>query len=330
MKKSLSMLSAAVLAASCLSSTVAFAEGSADGTAAPVYFYMKMRPNDAIETDEYGTLYVKNPLEDSLTLTVDIYFKDSMKSAWSVSPKWNIAEISYENERYSTEDITISKVYNPLEDGNLAEYAYAEKDSNGNLTISRAEYDFSVNKKYGSQNFTVRSNDGKALVPYGDETDDYPLISFDITIDSKAGGNYELFFTDDEDNSTRCAMDASQNHMIYKFPDCPPDISGLNICVPKKNTGSLAEYNFGDINLDDVVDASDASLALVEYAATATGKESTLDEIPKINGDVNFDTVIDASDASDILRYYAYTSTTSGELKSLVDFFGREIPENLK
>ena len=163
--------------------------------------------------------------------------------------------------------------------------------------------------------------------------ENYPLVTFDFTIDADTPeGIYEIFFTKDEDNSTRCAMDAAHNNTIYKFPDLAPDVLGLTIKIGKDSTSIVepANYNFGDINLDDVVDASDASLALVEYAATATGKESTLDETPKINGDVNFDTVIDASDASDILRYYAYTSTTSEEAKDLVDFFGREIPENLK
>lgn len=317
MKKSLSMVSAAVLAASCLSSTVAFAEGSADGTAAAVRFYMEAANSSKYELTNNNTIKIDS-LDEDMTINAKIYFSDTAKSAWSVSPKWNS----------DNENIKITKVYNPLEE-ELKEYAYAEKDADGNLTVLRNEYDFSVNKKYGSQNFTVRSSDGKALVPYGEKTDDYPLVTFDFTIDADTpDGTYEIFFTTDEDNCTRCAMDATQNHMIYKFPDCPPDVSGLTIQIGKGS--SSAKYNIGDINLDGVVDASDASLALVEYAATATGKESTLDEIPTINGDVNFDTVIDSSDASDILRYYAYTSTTSGDIKNLVDYFGRELPEHLK
>lgn len=322
MKKSLSMVSAAVLAASCLSSTVAFAAGSADGTAAAVRFYMEAANSSKYKLVNNNTIIIDS-LDEDLTINGKIYFSDASKGAWSVSPKWNT----------SNENIKITKVYDPIEEGNLAYYAYAETDADGNLTVSRNESYYSVNKTYGSHNFTIKTNDGKALVPFRETAENYPLVTFDFTIDADTPeGIYEIFFTKDEDNSTRCAMDAAHNNTIYKFPDLAPDVSGLTIKIGKDSTSIVepANYNFGDINLDDVVDASDASLALVEYAATATGKESTLDETPKINGDVNFDTVIDASDASDILRYYAYTSTTSEEAKDLVDFFGREIPENLK
>lgn len=317
MKKSLSMLSAAVLTVACLP----FADTYANAEPSPVRFYMEAANSSKYELYDNDTIIIDS-LDEDLTIKGKIYFSDPQKGAWSVSPKWNT----------SNENIKITKVYDPLDEENLDYYAYAETDADGNLTVSRNESYYSINKTYGSHNYTVKSNDGKALVPFRETAENYPLVTFDFTIDADTpDGTYEIFFTTDEDNSTRCAMDAAHNNTIYKFPDLPPDVSGITIKIGKDDSaGGLAEYNFGDINLDDVVDASDASLALVEYAATATGKESTLDVIPTINGDVNFDTVIDASDASDILRYYAYTSTTSGELKSLVDFFGREIPENLK
>ncbi len=318
MKKSLSMVSAAVLTVACLP----FADTYANAEPSPVRFYMEAANSSKYKLVNNNTIIIDS-LDEDLTINGKIYFSDPQKGAWSVSPKWNT----------SNENIKITKVYDPIEEGNLAYYAYAETDADGNLTVSRNESYYSVNKTYGSHNFTIKTNDGKALVPFRETAENYPLVTFDFTIDADTPeGIYEIFFTKDEDNSTRCAMDAAHNNTIYKFPDLAPDVSGLTIKIGKDSTsiGEPANYNFGDINLDDVVDASDASLALVEYAATATGKESTLDETPKINGDVNFDTVIDASDASDILRYYAYTSTTSEEAKDLVDFFGREIPENLK
>lgn len=318
MKKSLSMVSAAVLTVACLP----FADTYANAEPSPVRFYMEAANSSKYELINNNTIIIDS-LDEDLTINGKIYFSDPQKGAWSVSPKWNT----------SNENIKITKVYDPIEEGNLAYYAYAETDADGNLTVSRNESYYSVHKTYGSHNFTIKTNDGKALIPFRETAENYPLVTFDFTIDADTPeGTYEIFFATDEDNSTRCAMDAAHNNTIYKFPDLAPDVSGLTIKIGKDNSsiGKPTDYNFGDINLDDVVDASDASLALVEYAATATGKESTLDEIPKINGDVNFDTVIDASDASDILRYYAYTSTTSEEAKDLVDFFGREIPENLK
>ena len=318
MKKSLSMVSAAVLTVACLP----FADTYANAEPSPVRFYMEAANSSKYKLINNNTIIIDS-LDEDLTINGKIYFSDASKGAWSVSPKWNT----------SNENIKITKVYDPIEEGNLAYYAYAETDADGNLTVSRNESYYSVNKTYGSHNFTIKTNDGKALVPFRETAENYPLVTFDFTIDADTPeGTYEIFFTKDEDNSTRCAMDAAHNNTIYKFPDLAPDVSGITIKIGKDNSSIVkpTDYNFGDINLDDVVDASDASLALVEYAATATGKESTLDETPKINGDVNFDTVIDASDASDILRYYAYTSTTSEEAKDLVDFFGREIPENLK
>ncbi len=67
--------------------------------------------------------------------------------------------------------------------------------------------------------------------------------------------------------------------------------------------------NIGDVNLDGAVDALDASLVLMEYAASATGKPSVLDEAAKLNADVNADATADALDASEILGYYAYKAT---------------------
>ncbi len=318
MKKSLSLLSAAVLTASCLSLTTA----SADVEATPL-FYMKAAESGNYEINSEMNVITIDSLEKEMTINAKIYFADDSKSAWSVSPKWN------SNSEY----LKITNVYNPLEDSNLKEFAYAEKDADGNLTISRNGYDYSVNKIYGSHNFTVRSADGKALVPYGELSDSYELISFDFTIDADTpDGTYEIFFTSDEDNSTRCAMDATQNHMIYKFPDNAPGISGLKIVIGEGGSsiggeGSVAEYNIGDINLDGKVDSSDATEALSDYATVQTGGASALNDQQKFNGDVNFDGSISSTDASDILNYYAYVSTSSGTPKSFLEYFERTVPE---
>ena|GEM_PF-990997 len=62
----------------------------------------------------------------------------------------------------------------------------------------------------------------------------------------------------------------------------------------------------GDLDFDKIIDASDASAVLVEYAATQTGAAPSVD--PAI-ADVNSDSFVDASDASSILQYFAYTQT---------------------
>ncbi len=318
MKKSLSLLSAAVLSASCLSLSTA----SADVEATPIFYMKAAESSDYVINEEMNVIEIDS-LEKEMTINAKIYFADDSKSAWSISPKWNS----------DSEYITINDIYNPLEVGNLKEFAYAKKDANGNLTADHCTYDFSTNTKYGSKNFTVRSSDGKALIPYGEWSDSYELLSFDFTIDADTpDGTYEIFFTKDEDNSTRCAMDATQNHKIYKFPDNAPGISGLKIVIGEDNPsmggeGSTAEYNIGDINLDGKVDSTDATEALSDYATIQTGGTSALTDLQKFNGDVNFDGSINSADASNILEYYAYVSTSSGEPKSLLEYFDRTIPE---
>ncbi|MBR1587011.1 MAG: hypothetical protein IJ658_01680, partial [Kiritimatiellae bacterium] len=71
-----------------------------------------------------------------------------------------------------------------------------------------------------------------------------------------------------------------------------------------------AQGRLGDVNLDDYVDASDASLILAEYASQSTSQGTTFtDPQQKINADVNGNGVVDAIDASVTLGFYSFLST---------------------
>ena len=72
---------------------------------------------------------------------------------------------------------------------------------------------------------------------------------------------------------------------------------------------SLGSFTLGDVNEDGMIDSSDASMVLAEYALMQTGGEPTFTEIQKISADVNKDYSVDSSDASKILSYYAASST---------------------
>ena len=72
---------------------------------------------------------------------------------------------------------------------------------------------------------------------------------------------------------------------------------------------SLGSFTLGDVNEDGMIDSSDASMVLAEYALMQTGGEPTFTEIQKISADVNKDYSVDSSDASKILAYYAESST---------------------
>ena len=84
----------------------------------------------------------------------------------------------------------------------------------------------------------------------------------------------------------------------------------------------------GDINGDGMIDSSDASLVLAEYAKIQTGEDETFTKEQNIAADVNKDGVIDSSDASKILSYYAMVSTGKEpswdwyKFKNLLYYFG--------
>lgn len=64
-----------------------------------------------------------------------------------------------------------------------------------------------------------------------------------------------------------------------------------------------------DLNLDDKIDAIDASAVLAEYAKTSSGAEGTFNKTEKLMSDFNDDGKVDAVDASNILAIYAQNST---------------------
>ena len=78
---------------------------------------------------------------------------------------------------------------------------------------------------------------------------------------------------------------------------------------------SDTDHKLGDLDGDGVIDSTDASAVLAEYAAIQTGATPTVETSV---GDVNGDGFIDASDASDILQFYAYIQT--GGTDSLSEF----------
>ena len=86
-------------------------------------------------------------------------------------------------------------------------------------------------------------------------------------------------------------------------------------------TEPIETYNFGDVDKNGTIDALDASIILMEYAATATNSAPILNAAGRIAADVNKDGAVDALDASVVLTYYAYTAT-GGKL-SLTDFLSQ-------
>lgn len=71
----------------------------------------------------------------------------------------------------------------------------------------------------------------------------------------------------------------------------------------------VKKINLGDANCDEVVDSSDASAVLAEYALISTGADAEFTRKQRIFADINLDGAVDSSDASMILEKYAKEAT---------------------
>lgn len=139
-------------------------------------------------------------------------------------------------------------------------------------------YTISVELTGGVYNLTSEAYTDTFKIPDGnDNPDSFREISYTFTVDGEESDN-PWDMPVDEDNVKEIAV-----HLDY--------------------------VKLGDINEDGTIDSSDASLALVEYSALSTGKETTLTAKGSIVADVNKDNTIDSSDASKILLYYSVGST---------------------
>ena len=87
------------------------------------------------------------------------------------------------------------------------------------------------------------------------------------------------------------------------------DLDNNGVIDQTVNAIDEVDAMLGDVNDDGMVDSSDASLVLAEYAKIQTGGAGEFTDIQYKAADVNKDDVVDSSDASKILSYYAMVST---------------------
>ena len=78
-----------------------------------------------------------------------------------------------------------------------------------------------------------------------------------------------------------------------------------------------------DLDHNNVVNAVDASIVLTEYAATSTGKETTLTMTEKYLADFDLNNKVNAIDASAILEFYAKSSVATKEklVQTFMNFY---------
>lgn len=237
----------------------------------------------------------REQLMEGLTITADVFIDDQSKSCWSVDPKW----------KSSSEFISLANIVDPQNP--CIPYAYAEEKDG---VIQKVKYTTSAGKsnQYNTMYFSCDSRSGLSvsskLVPYGENTSDYPLTSFDMVFDRNTPyGEYQVYFlTEAEDEPDQ------QYSKVYmksddggNLPAVVPETRDIRIIV----TGA----NKGDVNNDGKIDATDAAEILADYSLTSTGNDSSFDENQFYAADVNDDGIADSNDASIILGYYSYVST---------------------
>lgn len=292
MKKLLTKLSAVLLVTAM---TSAF---SANADYMPTVYF-----TPRAETDSDGTLVIsREQLKDGLTVTADVFIDDQSKTCWSVDPKW----------KCSASFIRLDNVVDPQVP--YIPYAYAET-KNGELGRIRhytnCGQDEELNTMFFVCDLGTTYKDYSPLTPYGENTSDYALTSFDMIFDKNTPyGEYDVcFLTQSEDYADQRYSTVSMRTGEESLT-AVPNVKNLHIKV----TGA----NKGDINNDGLIDANDASLALSAFSLISTGQDSGLNDDEFFAGDVNSDNAVDSTDASLILSYYSHIAT--GGTMSIEDY----------
>ncbi len=198
-------------------------------------------------------------------------------------------------------------------------------DINGKLYISipedvTAKVDIVYNSpeydKHEYYSNTISGGKTYSFAIEGRDTTAYDYRDYTLTV-SLTGGKYNI--TSDNYSHAFNVPDGNDNpdsFRIVKYDFTVDDeISDDSFTVVKDEENEkeivvhLNSVMLGDVNGDESIDASDASLILTEYALVSTGGTTTFDSRQAAAADVNKDKLINSSDASKVLGYYAEIST---------------------
>lgn len=97
--------------------------------------------------------------------------------------------------------------------------------------------------------------------------------------------------------------------------------NAFRMSYPIAESAYMTKFSRGDVNGDSLIDSTDASLILSEYARMSTTGISGFSAEQKKAANVNGDDSVDSSDASAILSFYSYVST--GGTSSIEDYLRR-------
>lgn len=326
MKKLFSFLTGIAIASAVMNPLTSFADSEA-GKPVPL-LYFRSEENDAVNiiSDSVVQIDRKNFHNGDITLKIGAYIKDDTKELCAFSAKW----------RCESEYISIGNILNPKDStGESKEYitSAGEKFSTDMTPFPFAVISDGVMEITGSPEIVMESDINSAAFSYapqknvmgrafsylGQTSDEYAFTYFDAVIDADTpAGDYEIIFAT-QDNTIHEEGDSREyshglsvdleTDVVYVIH---PEIQSLKLIV---NDGNL----IGDADLDGVVDSSDASLVLKEYANAATGNEISLSDYQQFLADADKSGAFDSYDSSLILSYYAFISTGgNGSLEEFI------------
>ncbi|MBR2282893.1 MAG: hypothetical protein IJ874_00515 [Ruminococcus sp.] len=259
-----------------------------------MYFSLKNAP-ECVTLEEDGSLTIDRALSggEPITITADVYVNEPTMAAWYVSAKW----------KCSSGFIKLGNVVDPTNP--LIPFAYAETNVNGELIHDNVLIYIGGKAEYNSLAFTCQM-DGSlsgSLPIYGDTSSSYPLTSFDAVINPNTPcGDYDIHF-----------LTYAEDYTGQMISEVNTKIDGEREIITPRSVPLILHMtgaNPGDVNNDGLVDATDASDILSEYASVSTGGESILDPVQLEAANTNGDELVDAVDASNVLLYYSYAATT--------------------
>lgn len=283
--------------------------------------------------DMFGNLRVIAPKKDTSELRVgitkildcntagkmDSYPKYQSKKTEYVKCKMHITEL-FPNEDWKNYQVHENGII--IHDGNEFRLRKATESTAAFLTIvSGACVTVAMPDKSGNVEFYVEKNSRKMSseirIKYYAERE----YSTRFKTEGYGGNVYEVIVETPEDyfeegdlvhnipaGQYTLELESKMGEEVFYEP------FKLNISEEKMPQVVIAEFKEielpkGDVDENNVVDSSDASNILAEYAALSTGRPTIFLPNQKDAADVNNDGVIDSSDASMVLAHYASVST---------------------
>lgn len=294
MKKLSALLTALTLSMTAVTSFTAYADPE-EGYL-PI-MYLSVEDNEKITILPDGTVYInKNDLTGDDSIRVNVYVQDESKSCWNVAPKVKCADgnIKFNELPVDPKEVGETSAYNP------------------------SLYGFwgTVDKEYNTVNMTINVSYkvARKLELAGENTDDYPVAYFDADINSEIpAGIYRIYFlTEPEDDPDQRTSVISFRYDNEESGTFTPEVRDQKIIV--------SDRMFGDVDGDGKINAVDASLISIEYASLSSIDAISTFTVEQTNAaNVNLDNFVDAKDASAIQCYYAYLSTDH-DLENELDF----------